>query len=343
MSPLTKVILSVALLISSPAFAVVVATESYTGTVGTALSVIITTTPQGIGVSSGAAPPGTTYSIINGQGVLSGTPTQAGTYSFDVMVPSGDGVHPYFDEVDVQISGGTPVAGQQTVVGMTPGQVGVPLTDACTTDVGSQIFNGALISGAVPPGMQFVVAPPAADASGRPTGNANTYEIAGTPTKAGSYGFTIGNPNPNPFSANPTVQCNVVIGAFTIPAQMWWDPTQGGSGIFMQPNADMSKIYIAMYGYGQDAKQSAIWVYTNMVPLTNGAGTPLQAQGVYAEYMGQAWYCTGGQPIGTMNYTPPNCGAFGNNLMIQVNFTSQTSAVLTLAGQTSNLVPYPYQ
>jgi large repetitive protein len=144
----------------------------------TAMSVTNTNPIQGSvtsatwSIQSGSLPAGVTFSSA---GVLSGTPTAEGTFTFVVRAQGGGGT------VDTETE--TLVVRQPVVVSSpfnrgaaaTKSEVGVPFSAALTATGGNGAFTWALASGALPEGVQL--------------GTNGT--ISGTPTIAGRFTFAV--------------------------------------------------------------------------------------------------------------------------------------------------------
>ena len=128
------------------------------------------TGPYAFAISSGALPPGLT---LSSGGILSGTPTKPGSYTFTVGVTGADA---------------SPASKQYTVnvrLGFTqtlpPGTVGTAYSQKLAGDSnGTAPFTYAVASGDLPPGLTL-------------SGDA----IVGKPTKAGTYKFTVSGTDAN--------------------------------------------------------------------------------------------------------------------------------------------------
>src|ERR1017187_7267999 len=150
------------------------------GTVGTAYSQTFTAT-GGAGPSTytwssagGTLPPGLTFSTA---GVLSGTPTTAGSFTFSVQVSSQIptlGTQTASQGFNVAIA---TVASLSIAGSLSGGTVGVPYSAALTGfgGYGTGTYAFSLVSGALPPGT-------ALSAGGT---------LSGTPTAAGTSNFTL--------------------------------------------------------------------------------------------------------------------------------------------------------
>lgn len=152
----------------------VTTTSLPSGTVGAAYSQILGasggTSPLTWNVSSGALPTGLSLSST---GVVSGTPTVAGTSNFTVRVTDAYGV---FDDQVLSIA----VNATPTVTITTTSLLGATLTTAYSQTLaamgGTSPFTWSIQIGTLPPGLAL---------------NSNTGVISGIPTAAGTYNFTV--------------------------------------------------------------------------------------------------------------------------------------------------------
>ena len=142
------------------------------GTFGVAYSFSYTasggTAPYSFSVSAGTLPAGLS---LSGGGVLSGTPTFAGTFSFTVKVTDSLGATAV-DPSTLVIS--YPAAPQVQCNNPPVGYVGIPY-DHDFTATGWPSFTFSITAGSLPPGLSM-------DSAG---------EVTGTPTVPGTYNFTV--------------------------------------------------------------------------------------------------------------------------------------------------------
>ncbi|MEJ1936771.1 Ig domain-containing protein, partial [Nostoc sp. NIES-2111] len=151
------------------------------------------TAPYNFSVASGALPPGLTLSTT---GVLSGSPTQAGTFQFTVGVVDNSSVSSTAG-VTITIS---PSSILISTSGLAVGQTGIAYSSSLSASGGTPPYTFILINGSLPPGLTLF-------ASGA---------ITGTPTLAGSYNFTVRvNDTTNAF-AEQQVTLNIASSGITI-------------------------------------------------------------------------------------------------------------------------------
>ncbi|HEY1128618.1 MAG TPA: putative Ig domain-containing protein [Roseateles sp.] len=144
-----------------------------TPAIGTAYSQTFTASggaaPYGYVVSAGTLPAGLTLSAA---GVLSGTPTAAGNFNFTVQATDANnfaGTRAY----SVTIGGPTLAIGTASLPN---GNVGVAYSQTVSASAGTAPYSFAVTAGALPAGLSL---------------NGATGAIAGTPTTANTYNFTV--------------------------------------------------------------------------------------------------------------------------------------------------------
>ncbi|MCW2936855.1 MAG: hypothetical protein JWM19_7817, partial [Actinomycetia bacterium] len=167
--------------------------------VGSAYSDTLTaaggTAPYTWSVNAGSLPSGITLSSA---GVLSGTPTTTGTYSFTVnVIDKNNGIAT------------TPItlvvgAGLTLTFGTPPsGQVGTAYTDTLTAAGGTAPYTWSVSAGTLPAGITL---------------NASTGVLAGTPTAGGTANFTIKVTDAAGLTATHATSITILAGALTIAA-----------------------------------------------------------------------------------------------------------------------------
>jgi large repetitive protein len=125
------------------------------------------TSPYAWTVSAGSLPAGISLSA---SGNLTGTPTAAGTSSFTVKVTDANG------QAATQATSITIAAGVSATFAAPPaGQVAIPYTDTLTATGGTTPYTWSVNAGSLPPGLTLTSA----------------GVLAGTPTTAGSFTFTV--------------------------------------------------------------------------------------------------------------------------------------------------------
>ena len=169
------------------------ASPATSGTVNTAYAgytfTATGTAPITFTKDSGNLPPGLT---LASNGVLSGTPTTAGTYTFKVKAANGTSPDALTADITITIAP-APVA--PTFVNASPplsGTVGTAYAGYTFTATGTAPITFTKDSGNLPPGLTL----------------ASNGVLSGTPTTAGDYTFKVKAANgtsPNAFTANITI------------------------------------------------------------------------------------------------------------------------------------------
>jgi hypothetical protein len=171
------------------------------GQVGVAYTATLTaaggTAPYTWSVNAGSLPPGIT---LTPTGVLSGTPTTAGSYPFTVnVIDQNNGI--------ATTSITLVVAATLSLTFATPpaGQVAVAYTDTLTAVGGTTPYTWSVSAGSLPPGLTL----PAA-----------TGVLAGTPTTAGTFSFTVKVTDATGLTASKATSVTIAGGALaiTVPA-----------------------------------------------------------------------------------------------------------------------------
>lgn len=148
---------------------------SGSATVGAAyssgLAVTGGTGPFSYSVSAGSLPPG--LSLNASTGVISGTSTTAGTYTFTSMVRDSKGSTD--TAICTVIVASAPLDLECGICGNARATLGTPYSSSLSASGGTGTLTFSVQSGALPPGLSL---------------NASTGGIAGTPTAAGTFTFT---------------------------------------------------------------------------------------------------------------------------------------------------------
>jgi uncharacterized repeat protein (TIGR01451 family) len=181
------------------------------GEVGIAYSDTLTAT-GGTGtltwsVGSGTLPPGLT--LNSSTGVLAGTPTTGGSYTFTVKITDAFGGTATKSATVVIASG-------LTLSNPAPpsAQAGIAYTDTLTATGGTSPFTWSISGGSLPSGITL---------------NSSTGVLSGTPTSAGLYSFTVKVTDSFGQSATQSLSMTVAVGPLVIAASANTSTaTQGG-------------------------------------------------------------------------------------------------------------------
>ena len=149
---------------------------SYTfknGTIGTSYSDYVTvsggTSPYTWKKSGGSFPSGLKLTYSGTKATLSGKPTKAGTYIFTLKVTDKNGVS--------ESKAFRVIVTKATINGtLTAGMRGVSYTGMLIATGGTSPYKWTISKGSLPSGLKI---------------NASTGKITGTPTKAGTFSFTV--------------------------------------------------------------------------------------------------------------------------------------------------------
>lgn len=147
------------------------------GSVGAAYSQTLAatggTTPYSWAVGGGNPPPG--LSLNSGSGVLSGTPTTAGSFQFRVQVSdaAGDTANQAFT---ITIADPPAPKLSITTASLPGGTVGSPYSANVTATGGTGSYTWSVSAGSLPSGLSL---------------NSSSGAITGTPTSANTFNFTI--------------------------------------------------------------------------------------------------------------------------------------------------------
>ena len=139
-------------------------------------------------IVSGSIPPGMQLQSVGSAGgtIIAGTPTQQGTFTFTVdNVPfSNPGAPPSQGTYSITVRPPLPLKVVLPASGSTlfPGTVGVAYAQNFFLSGGVAPYTWSVASGQLPPGLALV----STDAP-----NDNNNQLAGTPTQAGKFDFTM--------------------------------------------------------------------------------------------------------------------------------------------------------
>ena len=170
------------------------------GEVNTAYSYTLTvsggTAPYTWSVSAGSLPAG--ISLGSASGILSGTPTTAGTSSFTIKVTDANG------QTATQATGLAIIAGALTFPAPPFGEVNTAYSDTLTASGGTAPYTWSVSSGSLPAGITL---------------NSSSGALSGTPTAAGTASFTIKVTDANGQAATQATGLAIIAGpALTFPA-----------------------------------------------------------------------------------------------------------------------------
>ena len=145
-------------------------------------------------ISAGSLPPGLTISPTTG--VVSGTPTAAGSFSLTITATDA------FNQGASKTVGLVIVARPAFTAAVPPaGQVGVAYSSSLDVTGGALPLSWAVTAGSLPPGLTL---------------SAGTGALSGTPTTVGSSSFTVSVADANSQSASKAVTLVITTGPLVI-------------------------------------------------------------------------------------------------------------------------------
>ncbi|WP_051752255.1 putative Ig domain-containing protein [Streptosporangium amethystogenes] len=163
------------------------------------------TAPYTWSVNDGSLPPGLTLNASTG--LLSGTPTAGGSYSFSVRVTDASGARVNRDVTMVITA--APVL---TFAAPPNGAVSIPYSVPLTVTGGTAPYVWSVTAGSLPPGLSL---------------NASTGLLSGTPTAGGAYSFSVRVVDALSQSSIRTVSLTVA----ALPAFTFTPPPTGQVGV----------------------------------------------------------------------------------------------------------------
>jgi uncharacterized protein YhjY with autotransporter beta-barrel domain len=186
------------LTVSAPAMSIAPASGNLSATAGVAYSqsfvVANGTSPYtyALSVNSGTLPTGLSFNTATG--VLSGTPTTAGTVNFTVAgTDSSTGAGPYTASGTYTLTTSAPTISLAPST-LSAATVGIAYGQSVTASGGTAPYTYAVSAGALPAGLSL---------------GASTGMLSGTPTAAGTYGFTVRGTDASGYSATRSYSLTV--------------------------------------------------------------------------------------------------------------------------------------
>ncbi|WP_124983141.1 putative Ig domain-containing protein [Ralstonia solanacearum] len=186
------------LTVNAPTLSITPAAGSLSATGGVAYSQSFVaasgTTPYtyALAVNSGTLPTGLSFNTATG--VLSGTPTTTGTVNFTVTgTDSSTGTGPYTVSAIYTLTTSAPTVSLSPTT-LSSVTVGTATSQSVTASGGASPYSYAVVSGALPAGLSL---------------NASTGTLAGTPTAAGTFSFTVRGTDANAYSGTRSYSLTV--------------------------------------------------------------------------------------------------------------------------------------
>ena len=205
------------LIIADTAPSITTASPLPSGTIGVAYSQTLAATggtrPYAWTLFAGTMPGGVT---LNGTGVISGTPTNYGTFNFAVQVSDGGGLT---TTRAFAISITVPPLVITSVSPMVSGQQGVAYSQALTAVGGIAPYTWTIPSGSLPPGLNL----------------SSLGDITGTPTTSGTCNFTAQVTDSASNAVSKALAITIISPSLTITTDVLPDSIVGAS--YSQPLA----------------------------------------------------------------------------------------------------------
>jgi hypothetical protein len=257
------------------------------GTVNVAYSSSLTASgglqPYTFSIIGGSLPPGLTLNPVTG--AITGTPTTAGTFNFTFMVADSTAVPGSAAgtaRADCSITIAAPPQPLAIVCPAGAATVGTAYSSSMGVSGGTGPYSDSVYSGGLPPTLNL---------------NSNTGAITGTPTKAGTYSFTLKAVDSKGAYATKTcsiaVAGGIAVGQFTTYTQGGWGAPPNGNNPGVLLSAKFSTVYSSgsvSIGGTYKLKFTSALSITNFLPqgstpgkLTGNATNPTtSAAGVFA-------------------------------------------------------------
>ncbi len=186
------------LTVNAPTLSITPAAGSLSATGGVAYSQSFVATSgtapytYALAVNSGTLPTGLSFNTATG--VLSGTPTTTGTVNFTVTgTDSSTGTGPYTVSAIYTLTTSAPTVSLSPTT-LSSATVGTATSQSVTASGGASPYSYAVVSGALPAGLSL---------------NASTGTLAGTPTAAGTFSFTVRATDANAYSGTRSYSLTV--------------------------------------------------------------------------------------------------------------------------------------
>jgi uncharacterized protein (TIGR03437 family) len=260
-------------MIINPSLSITTASTLRSGSINSAYNLTLTagggTAPYGWSISSGSLPAGLN---LNNAGVLSGTPTQSGTFSFTIQLSDALANFPpsvyygYYppgtvSEGVISKSFSLSIGAQsQTPAALPTWDVGSGFYVSFSTGSSTPSATSCTSAGNLPPGLAY----------GLVGSSGNGYcELKGTPTMAGTYTFTISVVDGSGPSSGPFTMTINPARTITVPSPL--------------PNGVMNSAYSSILFVGTGGTPPFTATYSGSLPagmtFDNGllSGTPAQS------------------------------------------------------------------
>ncbi|WP_422403825.1 putative Ig domain-containing protein [Pseudomonas sp. GZD-209] len=275
------------------------------------------TAPYTYALSSGALPPSMT---LSGAGVLSGSPSANGNFSFDIRSTDqygATGTRSYTVNVAAPTISVAPVS-------LSNGSYGVPYSQSISASGGSAPYSYAVSAGSLPSGMTL-----------SPSGL-----VTGTPSATGTYNFTLTATDANTFSGQRAY--TLVIAAPTLSLSPASLPVGNAGSSYSQTFATSGGIAPYSYTLSSGALPSGLSLSSSGtlsgVPTVSGSfNFTVQSSDANSQVATRSYTLTIGAP--TVSITPPNLNALTQDVAYSQTLTASGGTAPYSFAVTSGAVP----
>ena len=261
--------------------------------------------PYNFAVTAGALPAGLTLSSV---GVLSGTPTAGGSFSFTATVTDYSPFPGPFSGSQAYTLVINPPSITLPATSLAGGTLGAPYSAAITAASGGTApYSYAVSAGALPGGLSL---------------NPSSGAITGTPSALGTFNFSItatdSSTGTGPYTATQAYAINVI----DVP------PTASNSGLTLAYNAGATNVPLSLGG----GTPTSLTIFNSPTHgTTNVSGTTITYQPT-----------TGYAGTDSFTYTATNSGGTSEPATVWITVDDPTTMTISVAGGLAAVLAEPY-